>query len=416
MVEIKKTPMIFLRPVPGFVDYFASKDGNIYSKKTGVIKKKISYVEKSGYVTVQMATDPGIGQRYRVHRLVASSWLQEQEGKIVNHIDGNKQNNAVDNLEYVTIQENSIHAFENGLIKSFAKPVVQYNEDKIKISEYKSIRDAASKTGVNATDIGSACSGKLRTAGGYFWTHLGDKLNPRAHGNAKIVLQYDKKGVFIEEYDSLRSASGASGVDLMGICNACNGKQKSSGGYIWKYKQITPVINKLDVETKDWHSIQEYPMYKISRDGRIFSTKTRSILRQQKNGSASYVGLRIDNKTKSCAVHRLVATAYIPNPKQLKVVNHINGDQYDNRIENLEWCSHSENSLHASLTGLFKTHNRPVIQKQNGVELARFRNIKDASVSVNLTRSAISAAVRGVHKTAGGYTWEYTTDTADQGS
>lgn len=72
------------------------------------------------------------------------------------------------------------------------------------------------------------------------------------------------------------------------------------------------------------------------------------------SGSYLQIGLQVNGKQKLFSVHRLVASAFIPNPDNKPVVNHISGVREDNRVENLEWATRSENSTHAIATGLVK--------------------------------------------------------------
>ena len=67
------------------------------------------------------------------------------------------------------------------------------------------------------------------------------------------------------------------------------------------------------------------------------------------------IGFRKNNKRKYFMHHSLIAECFIPNPNNYPFINHINGIKDDNRIENLEWCTHSENMLHAIRTGLRNT-------------------------------------------------------------
>lgn len=99
------------------------------------------------------------------------------------------------------------------------------------------------------------------------------------------------------------------------------------------------------------------PGYEVSTMGRVRSFKQYSegrILSFRFVFSKNYRLIRIvvDGKEKCFAVHRLVAQAFIPNPDNKPEVNHINGDKFDNRVENLEWVTHSENMLHAFDTKL----------------------------------------------------------------
>jgi hypothetical protein len=90
-------------------DYEISDDGEIRNIHTGRTIKQ--FVGKDGYMRTQIAR-----KTRAVHRLVAIAFIPMEEGKIfVNHKDGNKQNNRVDNLEWCTRSENMQHAYEHGL-------------------------------------------------------------------------------------------------------------------------------------------------------------------------------------------------------------------------------------------------------------------------------------------------------------
>lgn len=97
-------------------NYLVDTDGEIYNAKT--LKKKAQFVDKNGYKTVDIYVNNKC-TRYRVHRFVAIAFIDNPYNKpCVNHKDGNKQNNKVDNLEWVTYSENTIHAFENNLMSA----------------------------------------------------------------------------------------------------------------------------------------------------------------------------------------------------------------------------------------------------------------------------------------------------------
>lgn len=93
----------------------------------------------------------------------------------------------------------------------------------------------------------------------------------------------------------------------------------------------------------------------------VRSVKER--LLKTKIGTHGY--LEVTLKNKRYLIHRLVAEMFIPNCQQKKQVNHINGIKTDNRVENLEWCTKSENAIHAYNLGLVDSYNKVTILDSN---------------------------------------------------
>ena len=181
-----------------------------------------------------------------------------------------------------------------------------------------------------------------------------------------------------------------------------------------------------------WKDIPGYEgMYQVSNLGRVKSLdriKTNKLigkhfvkeklmkLRLSSRGYLS-VGLTKNGKQVGYRVHRLVAQAFIPNPENKKEVNHINGVKTDNRVDNLEWCTSSENTIHAMRTGLITIKrggddNRSISVNQynlNGDFIKKWDCIKDIKRQLGYdTKAIISCCKHKKHyNTAYGYIWEY---------
>lgn len=137
--------------------------------KSGEIKS--GSLDASGYLTTQIAR-----KSYKMHRLVAAAFLGDHPELVVNHKDGNKTNNNIENLEWVTKAQNSQHAIENNL--------------------------------------------RGDTHGGY---------------QQRAVNQLTMEGKFIRTFASMKDAFEATKTRIPSICQACKGQYKSAGGFRWEY-------------------------------------------------------------------------------------------------------------------------------------------------------------------------------------
>ena len=178
-----------------------------------------------------------------------------------------------------------------------------------------------------------------------------------------------------------------------------------------------------------WKQIKNYEnCYEVSNEGRVRSVdrKTNTALKHQtqvikkgkilkpniKRGYLTIV-LTKENKRKTVTIHRLVAEAFIPNKQEC--VNHKNAIKTDNRVENLEWCNHKENTQHASKLGLIVNKHRKKIlcielnkEFASSYQAAEWLNKEKYNYSKNIRNMSknIRAASSGKRKSCFGYKWK----------
>lgn len=124
-------------------------------------------VKKDGYVSIQIYKDSKY-YTFTVHRLVAKAFVENPDNlPEINHIDGNKQNNTVDNLEWCTRGYNIRHAFKTGLYNPDNR---RHNRKKVVRSDgvvFDSLTQAARESGTHISDVSMCCHGKLAHTAGY---------------------------------------------------------------------------------------------------------------------------------------------------------------------------------------------------------------------------------------------------------
>jgi hypothetical protein len=330
--------------IPNFSRYTITKDGVIRNLKGHIMSQ-----HNNGYMETKLMRDSDNKRTTcQIHRLVASTYIPNPNNlPQVNHKNGDRMDNRIDNLEWITRKGNIQHSEKLKLRRIHKKQVIQLTVDNTPIAEFESIAEAERLTGVDHRHISRVCNGNGLTAKGFKWEFKDKEI--------KKSRDFDQK------------------------------------------------IDALFLESRNWKKIPKYEG-RISRDGRVYSDKYKMIrkLSLSKKGY-QFVSLgKIGSKT----VHRLVATVYIPNSCNYPHVNHKNGIKDDNRVENLEWCTRSQNAIHAHETGLTKT-SRIIIQYNFDKEIVKvYPSMAAAARSVNISPSAIAKAVKN-KRPSSGFLWRF---------
>ena len=154
--------------IEGFENYEVSNLGKVRNIKSGRVLK--TSLNNNGYLRLFLCKNNKRKHLY-LHRIIATAFIDNPDVKpCVNHIDENKLNNDLSNLEWCTVRENLIHGTRTKRVaEKLSQKVIQLDLNDNILNVFKSMRQAERETGIDATSISACCNGKRKSAGGYKW-------------------------------------------------------------------------------------------------------------------------------------------------------------------------------------------------------------------------------------------------------
>ena len=164
------------------------------------------------------------------------------------------------------------------------------------------------------------------------------------------------------------------------------------------------------MENEIWKSIEETNgRYEVSNMGKVRNTRTGKVLKPYVTRKGYH---RVDlypspHKYTHVLIHRLVAKYFCAGYKDGLYVNHIDGNKSNNVYTNLEWVTALENVEHSFKEKLHHNPRTPVVCIDT---VKMYPSTREASRNTGIPHGNISRACKGKYKTAGGYTWRYTTN------
>jgi hypothetical protein len=200
------------------------------------------------------------------------------------------------------------------------------------------------------------------------------------------VWRCDMSGNKIEMYASIPEAAQAVGMSESAVKQCLQGRSTNCAGFKWIYDLDE------DLPGEIWKPIS--PDFIKGGKGYLVSNKARvknkySYIHSQYKSDGGYIKVNIFKNDHN--VHRLVAHAFIPNPDELPMVNHKDGNKCNNLLENLEWISPSDNVRHSYDTGL-NTSNRRVFQYTiTGKFVAEYPSATKAAEQNNFDLSSVKS-------------------------
>lgn len=241
--------------IKGYPGYWVNKKGKILGKQLNIYKQGKNY---KGYPIVSMHHKDSDGE-YKlktkaVHRIVAETFIHNDNPEIknqVNHIDGNKENNTIENLEWCTNQENKRHAVDNGLIADTKgeKHSASILKDEQVVDIYTSDKSRlymAKKYNISRHNVSNI-------RGDNSWTHITKNLIKGNYKNDRLLSENNVKDIFLST-SSNKEISEKYNIDKVIVSNIKNGKS---------YRNITKNINEGEIKVKKKSKLTEEDVKRI---------------------------------------------------------------------------------------------------------------------------------------------------------
>lgn len=229
----------------GRLKYFSGKNKQLIT---------VGSLNADGYRTLTLKLKNGKKYKTGVHRIVASLFLSNLENlPVVNHKDGNKENNNLENLEFCSHSYNVRHAVDTGLSNTERK-IVQIDENGDIVNTFNSAMKASEILNIKRSNIVNILCRDNIPDFGYYWIYLEDLdkfdkeifLKNKGSNNVfKKVCKIDKDtGEVLKTYKSITEAKEDTGAPSIGRC--CRGECHSSGGFKWIYLEDLDKFNRDD--------------------------------------------------------------------------------------------------------------------------------------------------------------------------
>ena len=240
--------------IKNYPGYWVNKKGEILGKKLNIYKQGRNH---KGYPIVSMYYKENNEYKLKtksVHRIVAETFIYNDNPKIknqVNHIDGNKENNTVENLEWCTNQENKKHAMDNGLV-AYQKgenhnSAILNNKQVIDIYTSDESRECmAEKYNISKHNVSNI-------RGDNTWTHITKNLTKGKYKNDRLLSEDIIKDIFLSTLSN-KEISEKYNIDKAIISNIKNGKS---------YRNITKNINEGEIKVKKKSKLTEEDVKRI---------------------------------------------------------------------------------------------------------------------------------------------------------
>lgn len=327
---------------PIYTNYEGSSLGRIRNKNTGRIKKQC--FGENGRLKITLWNKCQAKTIY-VSRFILECFSMENKQLECDHIDSNFLNNKLQNLRWVSHEENCNN--KASILKRIKKEKLDLNTKKVK------------------------------------------------------CYDIDNKSVY--HFKSIKEAIKTLGLknksSYASISHALNGVTKTAYGYKWEYENEEIFSNEFFRK----HPFLEIEVSNFGRIRRIGNgNKHYRILSGHKN-KQGYVYVRIDNKQYS--IHRLVAETFIPNNNNFPFVNHINGNRSLNVVENLEWC---DQKMNINSPATYRKKAKMVdLCDLNGIFIKTYNSINSMCRELNLPSQYVIECCKGKREHYKGYKFNY---------